>query len=322
MAEITYRDAINQAMAEEMARDETVYLIGEQVTNDLFGTERGLVEKFGKERVRDTAISEAAVVGSSVGAALAGYRPIINILSADFLFCAGDEVVNKAAKWRFGTGGKVKIPMVIRAPTGGYYSQGIEHSQSPEAFAMHLAGLKVAVPSTPYDAKGLLKTAIRDNNPVIFFEHKALMDTKGEVPRKEYMIPFGVAEIKKKGKDVTVIAISLMVKMALEVAGQLGKDKGIDVEVIDPRTLEPLDIGTIVNSVKKTRRVVIVDEDNSRCGVAAEIGMQIMENAFGYLDAPIRRVSTADMPIPSGYMEQYVLPQPRDIYGAIEAVLA
>ena len=321
MREIMYKDAINEAMVEEMARDETVFLIGEDVSYDLWGTGEGLFEKFGKKRIWNTAISETAIVGSCVGAALAGYRPIANMSFSDFLAIAADETLNKAAKWRFANGGKVTIPMVIRAPIGGYSHMGPEHSQSTESLVMHAPGLKIAIPSTPYDAKGLLKTAIRDNNPVVYFEHKQLMGTKGEVPEEEYTVPFGVAEIKREGKDVTVVATAYMVQMSLEVADQLQKEKGISVEVVDPRTLEPLDINTIVASVKKTKRVVIVDEDTLRCGVTGEIGMQIMENAFDYLDAPIWRVAAANLPIAGGFMEKYVLPQPMDIATAIERVL-
>ena len=322
MREILYQQAINEAMTEEMTRDETVYLIGEGVSRDPWGTSEGFFEKFGEERIRDSAISETAIVGSCVGAALAGYRPVANIMFSDFLTIAADETLNKAAKWRFANGGKVTIPMVIRAPIGGYSKTGPEHSQCTEAFVWHAPGLKIAIPSTPYDAKGLLKTAIRDNNPVVYFEHKALMGTTGEVPEEEYTIPFGVADIKREGKDVTIVATAFMVQMSLGVADQLQKEKGISVEVVDPRTLEPLDIDTIVASVKKTKRVVVVDEDVLRCGVTGEIGMQIIENAFDYLDAPVQRVAAANMPIAGGFLEQYILPQPKDIAAAIERVLS
>jgi pyruvate/2-oxoglutarate/acetoin dehydrogenase E1 component len=322
MREVAFKDAINEAMHEEMNRDDTVFLIGEDVSWDIWGTSEGLLHKFGKERIRNTPISEAAIVGSCVGAALAGYRPVANIQFSDFLTCACDELLNKAAKWRFAHGGKASIPMVVRVPMGGYMHLGIEHSQCNEAFVWHVPGLKIAIPSTPYDAKGLLKTAIRDNNPVVYFEHKRLMGIKGDVSKDEYTIPFGVADIKRAGQDVTVVATSYMVQMALQVAEQLQNEKGISVEVVDPRTLEPLDIDTIITSVKKTKRVVIVDEDTLRCGVTAEIGMQIMENAWGFLDVPIRRVGAANMPIAAGFLEQNSLPQPKDIASAIEAVLS
>jgi len=317
MREILFNKAINEAMHEEMARDQTVLLIGENASQCQWGTSPGLFKRFGKERVIDTAISEAAIVGASVGAALAGYRPVANMGFADFMMCAADEVLDKAAKWRFQHGGKVTIPLVIRAANGGYSGTGSDHSMCMESFVWRSPGLKVVVPSTPYDAKGLLKTAIRDNNPVVFLEHKGLSGTKGPVPEGEYTIPFGQADIKRNGNDVSVIATGLMVQFTLQVADLLEREKNISVEVIDPRTLEPLDIETIINSVRKTRRVVIVDEEILRCGPGAEIGMQIMENAFDDLDAPIKRIGAANFPIPAAYMEQFVLPQPQNIVDAI-----
>jgi len=320
MREIPYLTAINEALAEEMAKDETVFVIGEDVQAGTFMTTTGLVQKFGPDRVMDTPLSETAVAGACVGAAMAGYRPIADFMFADFMWCCADEVFLKAAKWRFIHGGKVNLPLVFLAAVGGGARTGPEHSQCPESVVLHNPGLKLALPSTPYDAKGLLKTAIRDNNPVVFFYHKQLLGARGEVPEEEYTIPLGVADIKREGKDVTVVATSLMAQLALNVASEL--EGRVSVEVIDPRTLEPLDIDTIVNSVKKTGRVVIVDEDTKRCGVGAEIGMQIMENVFDSLDAPIQRVAAANLPIAGGYMEQYVLPQPKDIVAAIEAVMA
>ena len=318
MREIPYILAINEALAEEMQRDETVFIIGEDVQSGVFGASRGLVDKFGPERVMDTPLSETAVAGAALGAALAGYRPIADFMFADFMFVAANEIINNAAKWRFIQGGKVDVPLVLLGNIGGGARVGPEHSQCPEAFIMHTPGLKLVVPSTAYDAKGLLKTAIRDNNPVVFFYHKRLLGLPGEVPEEEYTIPLGVADVKKEGNDVTVVAISNMVQLSLQVAKELeGK---VSVEVVDPRTLEPLDIDTIVDSVKKTGRVVIVDEDTLRCGAGAEIGMQIMERAFDSLDAPIQRVGAANLPIAGAYMEQYVLPQPKDIAAAIETV--
>jgi pyruvate/2-oxoglutarate/acetoin dehydrogenase E1 component len=318
MREIILIQALNEALAEEMERDETVFIIGEDVQAGVFGASRGLVERFGPERVMDTPLSETAVAGAAIGSAMAGYRPVADFMFADFMMVAANEILNNAAKWHFMHGGKVSLPVVLFGNIGGGARVGPEHSQCPESVMMHTAGLKVVLPSTPYDAKGLLKTAIRDNNPVVFFYHKRLLGIPGEVPEEEYTIPFGAADVKREGKDVTVIATSYMVKHALDVAEEL-KDK-VSVEVIDPRTLEPLDIDTIVESVKKTGRVVIVDEDMKRCSVSAEIGMQIMENAFDSLDAPIQRVASANMPIAGAYMEQYVLPQPKDIVAAIEAV--
>lgn len=320
MREITYQQAINEALHEEMSRDDTVLLWGEDVYQDFWGTHGGLVEKFGLERIRDTAISETAIVGAAVGAALCGYRPIADIMFSDFLFIAGDETLNQAARWRFEHGGKVTVPMVIKTAIGGYSRMGPCHSQCTEGFVWHAPGLKIAIPSTPYDAKGLLKTAIRDNNPVVYFFHKQLMGTKGNVPEDEYTIPLGMADIKREGSDVTVVATAYMAKMAIDIANQV-QQEGISVEVVDPRTLEPLDIDTIIASVKKTKRVVIVDEDVLRCGVTGEIGMQIMERAFDFLEAPIQRVAAANLPIAGAFMEQHVLPQPRNIADAIRAVL-
>ena len=318
MKKTIYLMAINEALEEEMKRDETVFIIGEDVQQGTFGPTRGLVQKFGKERVMDTPLAETAVAGAAIGAAMAGFRPVADMMFADFMYIAGDEIMIKAAKWNFLHGGKVNVPVVIMASIGGGFKIGAEHSMSPESMIMHTPGLKLAVPSTPYDAKGLMKTAIRDNNPVVFFYHKMLLGSEGEIPEEEYLIPFGQADIKREGSDVTVVAISNMVKLSLAAAEEL-KDK-VSVEVIDPRTLEPFDIDTIVESVKKTGRAVIVDEDNKRCGVTSEIAAQIMDNAFDFLDAPIQRVAAADLPIAAGFIEDEVLPQQKDIVAAIEAV--
>ncbi len=319
MKEIGYIQAMKEALVEEMERDETVFVIGEDVQAGVFGVTTGLVQQFGPERLMDTPLSETAVAGAALGAAMAGYRPVADFMFADFMFIAANEIINNAAKWNFIHSGKVPIPLVFFACMGGGVRLGPEHSQCPESVYMHTPGLKLVVPSTPYDAKGLLKTAIRDNNPVVYFYHKRLLGATGEVPEEEYTVPFGVADIKREGKDVTVVATSYMVQLALDVANEFeGK---VSVEVVDPRTLEPLDIDTIVDSVKKTGRVVIVDEDTLRFSVSAEIGMQIMEKAFDSLDAPIQRVGAANLPIAGGFMEQYILPQPKDIVTAIEAVM-
>lgn len=319
MQELMYLQAINQAIDEEMDRDKKVFVIGEDVQAATFGITRGLVQKYGPERIIDTPISETAITGAAVGAAMTGYRPIADLYFADFMFVAGDEIFNKAAKWRFIHGGTQSLPMVIMAAMGGYTKNGAEHSQSPEAYFMHTPGLKVVLPSTPYDAKGLMKTAIRDNNPVIYLFHKTLLGFKGEVPDEDYTIPFGKADIKREGTDVTVVATSRMVHFSLAVAEEM-KDK-VSLEVIDPRTLEPFDLDTILQSVKKTGRVIIVDEDTSRCGPASEIAMQIMEASFDDLDAPIQRVATKNYPIPGGYLEDFVLPQPKDIVDAVNKVI-
>jgi acetoin:2,6-dichlorophenolindophenol oxidoreductase subunit beta len=321
MKEIMYKDAINEALHEEMARDDTVFLMGEDVSQDIWVTSNGLYDRFGKERVRDTGISEAAIIGSCVGSALSGYRPVVNMMFADFMICGADELLHKAAKWRFAHGGKVTIPMVIIAPIGGYSRIGPEHSQCLESLLMRTPGLKIAIPSTPLDAKGLLKTAIRDNNPVVYLQHKNLIGMTGLVPEEEYTVPFGVADIKREGKDVTVVATGYMVNLTLQVAEAFSKDRGINVEVVDPRTLEPLDIDTIVSSLKKTKRAVIVDEDTLRCGPHAEIMAQLMEKAFDYLDAPIKRVGAKNYPIAGAYLEQFILPQPQDIADVIGDVL-
>lgn len=318
MREIRLIAAINEALSEEMERDEKVFILGEDVQQATFGVTRGLVQKFGPDRVMDTPLAETAIAGAAVGSAMTGYRPIADMMFADFMWIAADEIMGKAAKWRFCQGGKVTLPVVFMAAIGGGGKLGAEHSQCPAAVYMHTPGLKLVIPSTPYDAKGLMKTAIRDNNPVIYFYHKGLLGLKGDVPEEEYTIPFGQADVKREGSDVTVVATGMMVQYALGVAKELeGK---VSVEVIDPRTLEPFDIDTIVESVKKTGRAIIVDEDTKRCGVTSEIAAQIMDKAFDYLDAPIQRVAAADMPIPAGYLEAHVLPQPRDIVTAIEAV--
>lgn len=320
MKQTIFMMAINEALDEEMERDGKVFIIGEDVQSGVFGASRGLIAKYGPERVMDTPLSETAVAGAALGAATAGYRPVADFMFADFMFVAANEIVNNIANWHFIHGSKVNLPVVLFANIGGYARLGPEHSQCPESFIMHKPGLKLVVPSDPYSAKGLLKTAIRDDNPVVFFYHKRLLGLQGEIPEEEYTIPFGVADIKREGTDVTVVATSYMVQLSLQVAEEM-KDK-VSIEVVDPRTLEPLDIDTIAESVRKTGHVVIVDEDTRRCGVGAEIGMQIMEQAFDSLDAPIQRVAAANLPIPGAYMETYVLPKAEDIAAAIEAVIA
>jgi len=320
MREITYIQAINEALAEELRRDEKVFVIGEDIQLGAFGATTGLVKEFGPERIMDTPISETVVAGCAVGAAMTGYRPVADFMFADFMYVAADEIFLRAAKWRFIHGGTVKLPLVFMAAMGGYARIGAEHSQSPVSYYLHTPGLKVVVPSTPYDAKGLMKTAIRDNNPVVYFYHKILLGTPGQIPEEEYTIPLGKADIKREGTDVTVVATGFQVHSALAVAAELeGK---ISVEVIDPRSLEPLDMDTIVQSVKKTGRAVVVDEDTKRCGIAGEIAMQIFERAFDDLDAPVQRVAAANYPIPGGMLESAVLPQAADIKAAIEAVVA
>jgi len=310
---------MNEALAEEMARDERVFVIGEDVQAGTFGVTSRLVQHFGPDRVIDTPLSETAVAGSCLGAAMAGYRPVGDFMFADFIYIAANEIMINTAKWRFAHGGRVTLPLVYLAAMGGGARNGPEHSQSPEATIMHTPGLKLAVPSTPYDAKGLLKSAIRDDNPVVFFYHKRLLGLRGDVPQEEYTIPLGVADVKRAGDDVTVVATGQMVHQALAVAAEI--ENAVSLEVIDPRSLEPLDIETIVASVKKTGRLVVMDEDTRRCGVGAEIVMQVIEHCFDSLDAPPQRLGAANLPIPGGYTERHVLPQPPDLRAAIEAVI-
>ncbi|RJR39683.1 MAG: transketolase [Desulfobacteraceae bacterium] len=318
MRELMYVQAINEALVQEMTRDEKVFVVGESVQGGSFAATMGLVQQFGPDRVIDTPLCETGVAGAGLGAAMAGYRPVVDFMFADFMYVAADEVFLKAAQWHFLHGGKVDLPVVFLATVGGGMMLCNEHSHVPSAMVLHSPGLKLALPSTPYDAKGLLKTAIRDNNPVCFFWHKMLLGLTGDVPEEDYTIPFGVAEVRKEGSDVTVVATSLMVHHALQAAKELeGK---ISVEVIDPRTLEPLDLETILKSVKKTGRVVIADEDTERCGFGGELGFQIMENTFDSLEAPIKRVCAANYPIAGGYLEQHILPNPAKIKAAVEQV--
>jgi pyruvate/2-oxoglutarate/acetoin dehydrogenase E1 component len=319
MAEKSYIQAIAEALAEEMQRDQKVFVVGESVRGGSFGTTTGLYQVFGADRVLDTPIAETGVAGAGIGAALCGYRPVVDFMFADFMYVAGDEIFLKAPQWRFLHGGKVDMPVTFIGAVGGGLMLANEHSQVPVAPLLHAPGIKCVMPSTPYDAKGLLKTAIRDNNPVFFFWHKALMLTLGEVPDEEYTIPFGVADVKREGSDVTVVASGMMTHYALSVAEELEGE--ISVEVVDPRSFEPLDLATILKSVQKTGRLVIADEDKERCGFAAELGFQVMENAFDSLDAPIKRVCSLNYPIPGGYMEAEYLPNPEKLALAIKEVM-
>ncbi len=324
MRTISYRDALREALREEMARDKSIFLIGEDVGRywkGAFKVTKGLAEEFGDERVRDTPISESAIIGVAVGAAITGMRPVAEIMFGDLSALAMDQIANQAAKLRYMFGGQTKVPMVMRMPFGAGVNIATHHSQSLEAWFMHVPGLKIAIPSTPYDAKGLLKTAIRDDNPVMFFEHKLLYPLEGAVPEEEYTIPFGVADVKKEGKDVTLVATLYMVHKALGAAQELGK-QGVDAEVIDPRTLAPLDKEAIIDSVKKTGRIVMVTEDCKTGGVSAEIAAIVAEEALDYLDAPIKRVAEPDTPIPfSPPLEQFVLPDEKRIIKAVKEIV-
>ena len=320
----TYAMAIRDTMAEEMRRDHRVFIMGEDVETlgGVFGCTKDLYKEFGTERVRNTPISEAGFVGAGIGAACAGMCPIVELMYMDFTFVAMDQLLNQAAKTRYIFGGNAKIPLVIRGQQGIGRGNAATPSQSVETFFMHIPGLKVACPSTPADAAGLLRTAIRDDNPVMFFEHKALYARKGDVPDDpEYLIPFGKADVKRAGTDVTIVANLLYVSRALEAADELEKE-GIHAEVIDPRTLVPLDIDTIIKSVKKTGRLVVVHEAHRNAGWGAEIAAQVTEAAFPYLDAAPVRLGTAPCPLPFNLgLENAATPQVADIIKAAKAVL-
>ena len=313
--------AIQQALHEEMERDESVIVLGEDVAIGVFGVTAGLIAKFGENRVLDTPISENVIAGAAVGAAMTGLRPVAEIEFGDFLTCCMDPIINQMAKLRFMTGGQVTLPLVIRTNTGSGFSAGAQHSQSLEALLMHIPGLTIAVPSTPRDAKGLLRTAIRSDNPVLFFEHKGIYFNPGAVPKGEYTIPFGSADIKRPGTDVTVVAVAAMVNKALTVAEKLAEE-GISIEVIDPRTLVPLDRHLIIESVEKTGRLVIAEEGCLTGGFGAEVAATASKEAFDHLDAPIERVAAGDTPVPfAPKLEETVIPGEDRIEEAIRAVV-
>ncbi|MBA7494764.1 2-oxoisovalerate dehydrogenase subunit beta [subsurface metagenome] len=325
MPRITYREAINEALREELLRDENVFLMGEDIGKHggAFAVTKGLWDEFGSKRIKDTPISENTIVGCGVGAAITGMRPVIEIMFMDFVTLALDQIVNHAAKIRYLSGGQQKVPLVIRTQQGGGGEKGTaaQHSQCLEAWFVHVPGLKVVLPSTPCDAKGLLKASIRDDNPVIYIEHKNCYPLQGEVPQNDYIVPLGRADIKRKGKDVTVIANGLLLHSTLKVAEEL-KREGVEVEVIDPLTFSPLDKKTITDSVKKTGRAVIVHEACKTGGIGGEIGMIILEEAFDYLDAPIQRVGALDAPISFSLPEEMrILPDEKRIKVAIRKVL-
>lgn len=323
MKELLGTEAITAAMTEEMLRDEKVFLMGEDVGihGGPFGACNGMLQQFGPNRVRNTPISEAAIVGGGMGAAITGMRPIVEIMFSDFTTCAMDQIVNQVAKVRYMFGGKVSVPLTIRTSIGGYVQNAAQHSQSMEAWFMHVPGLKVVIPSDPYDAKGLLKSAIRDDNPVMLFEHKALYTMKMAVPDEEYLIPLGKASIKREGSDVTVVATSLMVQKAMAVAKELQKS-GISLEIIDPMTLMPLDEDTILTSVKKTGKAIIMHEAMKICGAGAEIASIIQREVFDYLDAPVERIGAKHTPIPYAHvLEQACLPQEQDLIEAVHFVM-
>jgi len=323
MAVLTIRDALNQALREELARDANVFLMGEEVAEyqGAYKVTRGLLQEFGPKRVIDTPITELGFAGLGVGAAMAGLRPIVEFMTFNFSILATDQIINSAAKMLYMSAGQFKIPIVFRGPGGSAFQVSSQHSQAIESWYAYFPGLKVVMPSTPADAKGLLKSAIRDDDPVIFIEQERMYGLKGEVPEDEnFTIPLGVAEVKRAGTDATIVARSLMVPVALKAADELAKD-GISCEVIDPRTIRPLDIKTIVESVKKTNRVVIAEESHPFAGVGAEISAEINERAFDYLDAPVKRVSGVDVPMPyAKNLEQLAIPDVAEVIAAVRAV--
>jgi len=324
MHEITYREAIREALVEEMEKDPMVFLLGENIAEGggVYQVTKGILEKFGKDRIMDMPISESGFVGAAVGAALLGTRPVVDLMFSDFLPLAMDHLVNHAAKMRYMYGGKARVPMVVRAFFGAGTTAGCSHSQSLEAWAIHCPGLKVVMPSTPADAKGLLKTAIRDDDPVIFLEHRLLYAMRGRVPEGEYIIPLGEADVKREGRDVTVVAIGMMVHRAMEAAAELSKE-GIEIEVLDPRSLLPLDCEALVRSIKKTGRILIAHEACKTGGIGGEIAAIAAKEAFGYLDAPIERVCAPDTPVPfSPPLERYYIPKKEDIVTAVRGMLS
>jgi pyruvate/2-oxoglutarate/acetoin dehydrogenase E1 component len=315
MRVITLGQAIREALAEEMRRDPRVFIMGEDVAEagTPFKVLSGLVEEFGTTRVLDTPISEAGITGLGVGGAMTGMRPIVDIMFGDFIALAMDQIVNQAAKVHYMSGGKLKVPLVVRTTLGATRRTAAQHSQSLHAWVSHVPGLKVVLPSTPYDAKGLLKTAIRDDNPIIFFEDKMMYQLKGEVPEGDYTIPFGVADVKRVGTDITLVATSSMVQIALEAAEQL-ETIGISAEVVDPRTTFPLDKQALIESAKKTSRAIVIDEGYERYGVTAEMAAVIADGAFYYLDAPVKRMGAMDVPVPfSPVLEDLTVPNAKTV---------
>src|SRR6266540_674584 len=323
MTVMTMRDALNLALKEELARDNSVFLMGEEVAEyqGAYKVTRGLLEEFGPKRVIDTPITELGFAGLGVGAAMAGLRPIVEFMTFNFSILATDQIINSAAKMLYMSGGQFKIPIVFRGPGGSAFQVSSQHSQALESWFSYFPGLKVVMPSTPADAKGLLKSAIRDDDPVIFIEQERMYGLKGEVPEDEdFTIPLGVADIKREGTDATIVARSLMVPVALKAAEVL-ETQGINCEVIDPRTIRPLDIETIIASVRKTNRVVVAEESHPFCGVGAEIATEIMERAFDYLDAPVKRVSGADVPMPyAKNLENLAIPTVDQIVAAVREI--
>lgn len=322
MPEITFREALRQTLREALLSDERVIIVGEDIGayGGSYGVTRGLLEEFGPGRVRDTPIAESVVVGAGIGAAMGGLRPVVELMTINFSFLAIDQIINNASKLYYMSGGQINVPLVIRMASGGGSQLSAQHSHSLEGWYAHIPGLKVVVPATPYDAKGLLKTALRDENPVIFIEHTALYATKGEVPEEEYAVPFGQANVHRQGRDVTIIGYSGSVHQSCRAAVMLAEE-GLEAEVIDLRTLRPLDIDTVVESVKRTNRAVVVEDDWRTGGFAGEISSLIQERAFDYLDAPVARVCGADVPMPyNKRLEMAALPSEEQIVAAVRGM--
>lgn len=320
--EITFAQAVNEALAEEMRRDPTVFIVGEDVAEagTPFKVLSGLVNEFGTDRVIDSPISEAGITGIALGTAMTGMRPVVDIMFGDFITLTMDQLVNQAAKIHYMSGGKLKAPMVLRTTLGATRRSAAQHSQSLHVWLSHIPGLKVVLPSTPYDAKGLLKTAIRDNSPVAFFEDKMMFNQKGMVPLEEYTIPFGAADTKRIGSDITIVATSSMVQVAL-AAAEILDEVGISVEVVDPRTTFPLDKTTLIDSAKKTSRALVLDEGYERYGVTAELASVIAEGAFYYLDKPVQRMGAMDVPIPfSPVLEDLTVPTPETVIEVVKSM--
>jgi pyruvate dehydrogenase E1 component beta subunit len=324
MASKTMREAISEALWEEMERDPKVFIMGEEVGvwGGTYAVTKGFYDHFGGDRVRDTPISEAAIIGAAIGAALTGTRPVAELMTINFAFAAMDHIVNQAAKLHYMFGGQFVLPVVIRTPSGGGRQLGATHSQTPDAIFAHFPGLKVVAPGTPADAKGLLKAAIRCNDPVMFIEHATLYQMRGEVPDGDYTVPIGKSTVQRAGKDVTIVTYSKMLDVSMKAAEQLSKDAGIEAEIVDLRSLRPLDMEPVLESFKKTNRAVIVEEGWQSYGVGAEVQSRIYEQAFDYADAPIKRVAQEEVPLPyNRTLEQMALPQMSDVIAAVKEVL-
>lgn len=323
MARITMREAISQALWEEMERDEKVFIMGEEVGvwGGTYAVTKGFYDHFGAKRVKDTPIAEAAIIGAAIGAALTGLRPVAELMTINFAFAAMDHIVNEAAKLRYMFGGQFTVPMVIRTPGGGGRQLGATHSQTPDAIFAHFPGLKVVAPGTPEDAKGMLKSAIRSDDPILFIEHATLYQVRGEVPEEEYTLPLDKARIHRPGSDVTLVTYSKMLELSVKAADQLAKE-GIEAEIVDLRCLRPLDMEPVLESFRKTNRAVVVEEGWRSYGVGSEVASRIYEGAFDYVDAPIQRVAQKEVPLPyNRNLEQMALPQVQDIIQAVKEVL-